>query len=98
MIQMHCKVSEEINCWIDYVLKRDTMWQHCFPAACTAMVDEVAWEISQIDPKKTIQVGSFRIDPQGNQKVREVSIWGDISRPTCHLVPGNATLVRIFCK
>ncbi|KAI0207662.1 Canopy-like protein 2 [Lamellibrachia satsuma] len=42
--------------------------------ACTAMVDEVAWEISQIDPKKTIQVGSFRIDPQGNQKVREVPL------------------------
>ncbi|KAK2176947.1 hypothetical protein NP493_628g00039 [Ridgeia piscesae] len=42
--------------------------------ACTAMVDEVAWEISQIDPKKTIQVGSFRIDPQGNQNVREVPL------------------------
>ena len=39
------------------------------------MVDEVAWEISQIDPKKTIQVGSFRIDPQGNQNVREVSVF-----------------------
>lgn len=40
--------------------------------ACRALVDEMEWEISQIDPKKTIQTGSFRINPDGSQSVREV--------------------------
>ena len=47
----------------------------CFVTACMAIVDEVTWEISQIDPRKTIQVGSFRIDSQGNQKLREVGVF-----------------------
>ncbi|KAH9489664.1 Protein canopy 2 [Bulinus truncatus] len=36
---------------------------------CRALVSEVEWLISQVDPKKSIQVGSFRVDPKGNQKV-----------------------------
>jgi len=40
--------------------------------ACLALVDEMDHVISRIDPKKKIQVGSFRIDPQGNQKLKEV--------------------------
>ncbi|XP_062519900.1 protein canopy homolog 2-like [Corticium candelabrum] len=37
-------------------------------AACLAVVDEIEWEIEQVDPKKKIQVGSFRVDPDGHQK------------------------------
>ncbi|XP_063149735.1 protein canopy homolog 2 isoform X1 [Candoia aspera] len=40
--------------------------------ACRALVDELEWEISQVDPKKTIQIGSFRINPDGSQSVVEV--------------------------
>lgn len=40
--------------------------------ACRALVDELEWEISQVDPKKTIQIGSFRINPDGSQSVAEV--------------------------
>ena len=36
------------------------------------LVDEMSWEISQTDPKKTIQVGSFRIMPDGSQRLNEV--------------------------
>ncbi|XP_069086651.1 protein canopy homolog 2 [Pleurodeles waltl] len=43
---------------------------HC--GACRALVDELEWEISQVDPKKTIQTGSFRINPDGSQSVSEV--------------------------
>ncbi|XP_043388525.1 protein canopy homolog 2 isoform X2 [Chelonia mydas] len=43
---------------------------HC--GACRALVDELEWEISQVDPKKTIQMGSFRINPDGSQSVVEV--------------------------
>ncbi|XP_041097417.1 protein canopy homolog 2 [Polyodon spathula] len=43
---------------------------HC--GACRALVDEMEWEIAQIDPKKMIQTGSFRINPDGSQSVREV--------------------------
>lgn len=43
-----------------------------FPPACRALVDEMEWAISQIDPKKMIQTGSFRINPDGSQSVREV--------------------------
>ncbi|KFV83982.1 Protein canopy 2, partial [Struthio camelus australis] len=40
--------------------------------ACRALVDELEWEIAQVDPKKTIQMGSFRINPDGSQSVVEV--------------------------
>ncbi|XP_075447406.1 protein canopy homolog 2 isoform X1 [Ascaphus truei] len=42
---------------------------HC--GVCRALVDELEWEISQVDPKKTIQKGSFRINPDGTQSVTE---------------------------
>lgn len=41
-------------------------------SACRALVDEMEWAISQTDPKKMIQTGSFRINPDGTQSVREV--------------------------
>ncbi|KAK7801248.1 hypothetical protein U0070_025737 [Myodes glareolus] len=40
--------------------------------ACRALVDELEWEIARVDPKKTIQMGSFRINPDGSQSVVEV--------------------------
>ncbi|XP_069614482.1 protein canopy homolog 2 isoform X2 [Ranitomeya imitator] len=40
--------------------------------ACRALVDEMEWEISQVDPKKTTQKGSFRINPDGSQSITEV--------------------------
>ncbi|XP_068576647.1 protein canopy homolog 2 [Cebidichthys violaceus] len=42
--------------------------------ACRALVDEMEWAISQIDPKKMIQMGSFRINPDGSQSIREVPL------------------------
>lgn len=37
-------------------------------------MDELEWEIAQVDPKKTIQMGSFRINPDGSQSVVEVTV------------------------
>ncbi|XP_022064286.1 protein canopy homolog 2 isoform X2 [Acanthochromis polyacanthus] len=42
--------------------------------ACRALVDEMEWAISQVDPKKMIQTGSFRINPDGSQSIREVPL------------------------
>ncbi|XP_077583182.1 protein canopy homolog 2 isoform X2 [Stigmatopora nigra] len=42
--------------------------------ACRALVDEMEWSISQVDPKKMIQTGSFRINPDGSQSIREVPL------------------------
>uniref|UniRef100_A0A3Q2P374 Canopy FGF signaling regulator 2 n=1 Tax=Fundulus heteroclitus TaxID=8078 RepID=A0A3Q2P374_FUNHE len=42
--------------------------------ACRALVDEMDWAISQVDPKKMIQTGSFRINPDGSQSIREVPL------------------------
>ncbi|XP_020366418.1 protein canopy-1 [Rhincodon typus] len=39
---------------------------------CRALVDELDWAIKKVDPKKTIQVGSFRISPDGSQKPNEI--------------------------
>jgi len=36
------------------------------------MVDEVIFSIREVDPKKTLQVGSFRVDPNGDQAVKKV--------------------------
>jgi len=43
------------------------------PSACRALVDEMEWAISQVDPRKMIQMGSFRINPDGSQSVKEVT-------------------------
>ncbi|NXL21267.1 CNPY2 protein, partial [Setophaga kirtlandii] len=45
---------------------------HC--GACRALVDELEWEIAQVDPRKTIQMGSFRINPDGSQSVVEAHL------------------------
>ncbi|XP_028825152.1 protein canopy homolog 2 isoform X2 [Denticeps clupeoides] len=50
--------------------------------ACRALVDELEWAIAQVDPKKMIQTGSFRINPDGSQSVREVPL----ARSESHLL------------
>lgn len=35
-------------------------------------MNELEWEIAQVDPKKTIQMASFRINPDDSQSVVEV--------------------------
>ncbi|XP_067934411.1 protein canopy homolog 2-like isoform X2 [Watersipora subatra] len=40
--------------------------------ACHMLVDQITWGISQTDPKRTIQVGSFRIMPDGSQRLNEI--------------------------
>ncbi|XP_060592517.1 protein canopy homolog 2-like [Ruditapes philippinarum] len=42
-------------------------------AVCRAVVDEVNYSISKIDPKRKIQVGSFRVDSKGNQATYQKS-------------------------
>ena len=36
-------------------------------------MNEVDYSVSKIDPKKKIDVGSFRVDPNG--KTRTVQVW-----------------------
>ncbi|XP_069138305.1 protein canopy homolog 2-like [Argopecten irradians] len=43
-------------------------------AVCRALVDEVSYSIGQVDPKKLVQVGSFRIDGKGNQLTKQVPL------------------------
>ncbi|XP_005110075.1 protein canopy homolog 2 [Aplysia californica] len=38
---------------------------------CRALISEANWAVSQVDPKKSIQVGSFRVDPKGDLTVKE---------------------------
>lgn len=42
--------------------------------ACRALVDEMEWAISQVDPKKVVQTGSFRINPDGSQSIKEIPL------------------------
>ncbi|KAJ3602114.1 hypothetical protein NHX12_029873 [Muraenolepis orangiensis] len=42
--------------------------------ACRGLVDEMEWAISKVDPKKTTQTGSFRINPDGSQSIREIPL------------------------
>ncbi|XP_072524883.1 protein canopy-1 [Salminus brasiliensis] len=43
-------------------------------AACLAIADELNYSISQIDPKKTVQVGGFRLNPDGSLKEKTVPL------------------------
>ena len=52
------------------------LWNYAFAlyvfSVCRAIVDEVSYSIGKVDPKKTIQVGSFRVDSKGNQDTYKV--------------------------
>ena len=43
-------------------------------SACRAIVSEIEHNVSKVDPKKTIEVGSFRVDPNG--KTRTIQVGG----------------------
>ncbi|XP_044222857.1 protein canopy-1 [Thunnus albacares] len=43
-------------------------------SACKAIVDELNYSISQVDPKKTINIGSFRLNPDGTMQDKKVPL------------------------
>ncbi|XP_053322641.1 protein canopy homolog 1 [Spea bombifrons] len=49
--------------------KRDPI---LYCGACRALVDELLYEIRKVNPKKTVEVGSFRISPDGTQEKTKV--------------------------
>ncbi|KAJ8273010.1 hypothetical protein GJAV_G00096320 [Gymnothorax javanicus] len=51
--------------------KKDDM---LYCSACRAIVEELNYSISQVDPKKTIHVGSFRLNPDGTLTDRKVPL------------------------
>ncbi|XP_029971734.1 protein canopy-1 [Salarias fasciatus] len=51
--------------------KRDSV---LYCSACKAIVDEMKYSISQVDPKKTINVGSFRLNPDGTMMDKKVPL------------------------
>ncbi|XP_042353970.1 protein canopy-1 [Plectropomus leopardus] len=51
--------------------KRDKV---LYCSACKAIVDELNHSISQVDPKKTINVGSFRLNPDGTMTDKKVPL------------------------
>ena len=44
------------------------LYNNLFVAVCKALVDEVEAEIEKIDPHKKVDIGSFRLDGEGNVK------------------------------
>ncbi|CAH2282036.1 canopy homolog 1 [Pelobates cultripes] len=51
--------------------KRDPV---LYCGACRALVDELLYEIRKVNPKKTVEVGSFRISPDGTQEKNKVPL------------------------
>uniref|UniRef100_A0A3P9MAL5 Canopy FGF signaling regulator 1 n=1 Tax=Oryzias latipes TaxID=8090 RepID=A0A3P9MAL5_ORYLA len=51
--------------------KRD---QVLYCSACRAIVDELNYSISQVDPRKTIDIGGFRVNPDGSVKNKQVPL------------------------
>ncbi|KAJ7375340.1 Protein canopy 2 [Desmophyllum pertusum] len=49
---------------------------------CHVIADELQWEISQVDPRKTLEVESFRVDPRGNQNTKKIQY----ARSETHLI------------
>lgn len=49
---------------------------------CRIIADELQWEISQVDPRKTLEVESFRVDPRGNQNTKKIQY----ARSETHLI------------
>lgn len=42
--------------------------------ACLMIARELEKAINEVDPKKKVSVGSFRVDPKGNQKINDVCL------------------------
>jgi len=57
---------------------------------CKAVVDEVEYSISQVDPNKKIQLGSYRIDPNGKTRTVQKSF----ARSETHI----SELLESVCK
>ncbi|XP_041458642.1 protein canopy homolog 2-like isoform X1 [Lytechinus variegatus] len=55
---------------------RKLTFSYPFRVACRALISEVEYAISQEDPRQTITVGSFRIDPTGKQKQTKIPYAG----------------------
>ncbi|MCJ8744732.1 hypothetical protein PDJAM_G00122070 [Pangasius djambal] len=51
--------------------KRDEV---LYCSACMAIAEELKYSISQIDPKKTIHVGGFRLNPDGSLSDKKVPL------------------------
>ncbi|XP_026231284.1 protein canopy-1 [Anabas testudineus] len=51
--------------------KRDKI---LYCSACKAIVNELNYSIRQLDPKKTINVGSFRLNPDGTMTYKKVPL------------------------
>ncbi|XP_041659912.1 protein canopy-1 [Cheilinus undulatus] len=67
--------------------KRDKV---LYCSACKAIVDELNFSISQVDPKKIINVGGFRINPDGTMNDKKVPL----ARSQTHL----AELLESVCE
>ncbi|XP_062893127.1 protein canopy homolog 2 isoform X1 [Mobula hypostoma] len=39
---------------------------------CRALVDEMEWEISRVNPQRMVETGTFRLDPEGSPVVTQV--------------------------
>ncbi|KAM6948294.1 protein canopy-1 [Aplochiton taeniatus] len=66
------------------VLPRDSQGmkdQVLYCSACKAVVSELNYSISQVDPKKTINIGSFRLNPDGSMIDKKVPL----ARSEAHL-------------
>lgn len=55
-----------------WILQKLSLLNFIFISVCRALVDEVNYGISLVDPKKTVQVGSFRVDGKGDQNTYKV--------------------------
>ncbi|XP_030631265.1 protein canopy-1 [Chanos chanos] len=51
--------------------KKDKM---VYCSACMAIADEMNYSISQIDPKKTLHVGGFRVSPDGSLMEKKIPL------------------------
>ena len=61
---------------------------------CKALVDEIEAAVDAVDPARKIEVGSFRLDGNGNLKPKKVKRWreccscsSDVIKPSPFQVP-----------
>uniref|UniRef100_UPI00398F19FE protein canopy homolog 2-like n=1 Tax=Pristiophorus japonicus TaxID=55135 RepID=UPI00398F19FE len=67
---LHVVYLMVISSLSDISLARRSADLYC--GACRALVDEIEWEISQVDPEKVIETGSFVLGPDGMPMAIEV--------------------------
>lgn len=66
--KIHLTNAQNVNIKCSGLFRTYNQKNVCLCSACRLLINELEYKISLVDANKKIQVGNFRVDPNGNQR------------------------------